>query len=85
MASPTAIDVATRTTMAGKKKNWIKDATANSHGQFKAKAKAAGETTRQFAADKADAPGKTGAQARLAQNLMGAAGHKAALYTRKKG
>ena len=56
--------------MAGKKK-WIKGATANAHGQFAAKAKKAGESTAAFAAEKADAPGKLGKQARLAQTLMG--------------
>lgn len=50
---------------------WIRSATANSHGQFKAKAEKAGETTREFAAQKAGAPGKLGRQARLAKTLMG--------------
>lgn len=56
--------------MAAKKK-FIKAATANAHGQFKAKAEAAGKTTREFAAEKASAPGKLGKQARLASTLMG--------------
>lgn len=55
-----------------KRKNWIKKATANSHGQFKAKAKKAGETTKQFAKEHAEDSGKLGKQARLAENLMGA-------------
>jgi len=50
---------------------WIQKATANSHGQFKRKAHAAGMTTRQFAQKMQNAPGKTGKQARLAQTLMG--------------
>jgi hypothetical protein len=50
---------------------WIRAATANSHGQFRRKAEAAGETTRAFAAEKSDAPGKLGKQARLASSLMG--------------
>lgn len=55
-----------------KKKGWIKSATANAHGQFKAKAEKAGESTKAFAeAHKAD-PGKTGKQARLAIVLLGA-------------
>lgn len=53
------------------KKKWIKGATANAHGQFAAKAERAGKTTREFAEEKADAPGKLGKQARLAQTLMG--------------
>ena len=53
------------------KRKWIKGATANAHGQFRKKAEAAGETTREYAAEKADAPGKTGKQARLAETLMG--------------
>ena len=59
-----------------KKKKWIKEATSGAHGQFASKAKAAGETTRQFAAEKSDAPGKLGKEARLAQNLMGLAKRK---------
>jgi len=54
-----------------KSKKWIAGATANSHGQFRKKAEAAGESTRQFAAEHAGDSGKTGEQARLAQNLMG--------------
>ena len=52
------------------KKKWIKGAIKHP-GAFKAKAEAAGETTREFAAEKADAPGKLGKQARLAETLMG--------------
>lgn len=52
-------------------KKWIKSATKNAHGQFAAKAKAAGESTREFAAEKASAPGVLGKQARLAKTLMG--------------
>ena len=64
------------------KSHWIKKATANSHGQFAAKAKAAGETTRQFAAQHDKDKGKLGKQARLAETLMGMH-HKAAstMYT----
>ncbi len=54
-----------------KSKNWIKGATKNAHGQFAAKAKAAGKSTREFAREKAGAPGKLGKQARLAETLMG--------------
>ncbi len=51
-------------------KNWIKGATSNSHGQFRAKAEAAGMSTKAYAGKMADAPGKTGSQARLAKALM---------------
>lgn len=50
---------------------WIAKATSNADGQFAAKAKAAGKTTREYAAEKANAPGRLGKQARLAQTLMG--------------
>jgi hypothetical protein len=53
------------------KKKWIAGATANSHGQFRRKAEAAGESTREFAKEKENAPGKLGKQARLAETLMG--------------
>lgn len=52
-------------------KRWIKKATPeDSKGKFAAKAKAAGKTTKQFAAAKADAPGTLGKEARLAETLM---------------
>lgn len=54
--------------MAGK--NWIADATQNAHGQFAAKAKAAGMTTVQFAKKKKGGKGVTARQAQLAANLM---------------
>ncbi len=53
------------------KRKWIKSATSNAHGQFRAKAEKAGESTKEFASEHAGDSGKTGAQARLAQNLMG--------------
>jgi hypothetical protein len=49
---------------------WMDDATANSHGQFKAKAKAAGMSTRAFAEKHQHSPGLLGKQARLALTLM---------------
>lgn len=74
--------------VAEKKKHWIKSATKNSHGQFRAKAEAAGETTRKFAREKEDAPGKLGKEARLAEALMGASGAKkrrgSVLYDHKR-
>ena len=47
-------------------KKWIAKAFANSHGQFKAKAKAAGESTSEYAHEKEHTKGKVGKQARLA-------------------
>ena len=61
--------------MASKKGKWIKGATSNAHGQFAAKAKAAGMSTAAYAEKEAHAPGKLGEQARLAETLMGLA-HK---------
>ena len=51
--------------------NWIAKATANSHGQFKAKAHKAGMSTVDYAHKMASSKGKTGKQARLALTLMG--------------
>lgn len=82
MASPTLADAASMA-MADKprRKNWVKSATANSHGQFRRKAEAAGKTTRAFAKEHDSDKGKTGAQARLAENLMGLSHkHKSPLY-----
>lgn len=61
-------------------KKWMADATSNSHGQFKAKAKKAGMSTKAYAEKMKSADGKTGKQARLALTLMDAA-HK--LYGKK--
>lgn len=59
-----------------KKKNWIKKATDNSHGQFKAKAEAAGKSTKSYAEEHKHDSGKTGKQARLALALMGVSHNK---------
>lgn len=67
--------------MAGS--HWIKKATANSHGQFKAKAEAAGMSTAAFAKKEEHAPGKVGAEARLAETLMGLPHKKASLFRKK--
>jgi hypothetical protein len=64
-------------------KNWIAGATANSHGQFRAKAEKAGVSTREYASEKADAPGKLGKQARLAETLMGMHSRKKLNYSKK--
>lgn len=53
------------------KHKFIKAATANAHGQFRAKAERAGMSTAAYANEKADAPGKLGKQARLAKTLIG--------------
>lgn len=53
------------------KRGWIKSATSNAHGQFKAKAEAAGKSTAEFAREHAHSPGRLGKQARLALTLMG--------------
>ena len=63
--------------MAERKKNWVKKAVPESRkGVFKAKAEAAGMSTRAYAAKEKDAPGALGKEARLATTLMGM-GHKA--------
>lgn len=56
--------------MAEKKKKWIKAAVENAHGQFAAKAKAAGKSTAAYAREHENDPGKIGKQARLAETLM---------------
>lgn len=53
-----------------KRKNWIKSAAPKANnGKFSAKAEAAGKSTAAFAAEKADAPGKLGKEARLAETF----------------
>jgi hypothetical protein len=47
-------------------KHWMAKAFSNSHGQFKAKAKAAGMSTSAYAHKEAHAGGKLGKQANLA-------------------
>ena len=56
------------------KKHWMKKAFANAHGQFRAKAEAAGKSTSEFAHEHDDAKGRLGKQARLAE--IGMASHK---------
>lgn len=81
MASPTIID-AQRTTMA-KGKKWIQKAVPGSRKEvFKAKAEAVGKTTREYAAEKASAPGELGREARLAETLMGMSHKHAARKSR---
>lgn len=64
MSATTALDAASRT--MAKPKKWMTKAFSGSHGQFKAKAKAAGESTREFAEEKKSSPELVGKQARLA-------------------
>jgi hypothetical protein len=54
-----------------REKHWIAGATDNAHGQFAAKAKKAGMSTRAYAEANAGAKGLLGKQARLALTLMG--------------
>lgn len=68
--------------MAEKKEKWISGATENAHGQFAAKAKAAGKSTRAYAEEHKGDKGKLGKQARLALTLMGM--HKGKKETKKK-
>lgn len=54
-----------------RKHKFIKAAINPAHkGEFRKKAEKAGESTREFAEEKASAPGKLGKQARLAETLM---------------
>lgn len=61
--------------MASGDANWIEKATANSHGQFKAKASDAGMSTKEYAgkvkSGKVKASPVTQKQASLASTLMG--------------
>ncbi len=66
------------------KKKWIKGATAGSHGQFRKKAEAAGETTHEYAEEKKDAGGTLGKQANLALNLMGASERRSKMYKHER-
>lgn len=58
-----------------KKSKWIGKATKNSHGQFAAKAKAAGMSTHAYAEKEKHAKGRLGKQARLALVLYNASHH----------
>lgn len=62
-----------------KKKKWIQSAVPKAHeGKFTAKAKAAGKSVQEYAAEKANAPGTLGKEARLAQTFakMGKKRHR---------
>jgi len=58
--------------MAEKKKKWIQNGASKHPGLFAAKAKRAGETTREYAEEKKGAGGKLGKEANFALNAMGA-------------
>lgn len=64
--------------------DWIKKAASKHPGRFATKAKAAGETTREYAAEKKDAGGTLGKEANFAINAMAAGrkAHKSRLYKR---
>lgn len=67
------------------RKNWIKSAVPESHkGVFSAKAKAAGMSTAAYAEKEKDAPGKLGAEARLAKQFEGMAGKRKFSYEKGK-
>jgi hypothetical protein len=72
------------------KKHWMKKAFANAHGQFKAKAEHAGESTKEFAKDAlaegSHASTKTKRQAALAERGMEAhhPKKKSRLYDRSR-
>ncbi len=63
--------------------DWIKKGDKHP-GRFAAKAKKAGETTREYAKEKAGAPGKLGQEARFAENAMGAARKSRLPYKSRK-
>jgi len=66
-----------------KRKNWIKGAISHP-GAFSDKAKAAGKTTRAYAAEHASDSGRLGKQARLAETLMGMPHKKKLSYANSK-
>lgn len=65
--------------------NWIKKGASKHPGLFKEKAERAGMTTREYASEKKDAPGKLGKEARFAENAMGAAKKRHLPYKSRKG
>lgn len=64
--------------------DWIKKGASKHPGRFAAKAARAGKTTREFASEKADAPGKLGQEARFAKNAIGAARKSRLPYKSRK-
>jgi len=87
MPSPSIVDMLSRTSAVPKKK-WMQKAFAGAHGQFKAKAKAAGESTKEFAqhalAEGSKASTHTKRQAALAQRGMEAHHGKSKMYEKSR-
>lgn len=74
--------------MADKPKKWMQRAVKPSHkGKFTAKAEAAGKSVAEFAAEKKDAPGTLGKEARLARTFEaeGNAKKRAPIYKSREG
>lgn len=69
-------DTQGRMGMADGKKKWIQKGASKHPGLFAAKARGAGKTTREYAAEKKDAGGTLGKEANFAANAM-SAGRKA--------
>lgn len=64
--------------------HWIKKAVPKSHeGVFTKKAEAAGKSVSEYASEEADAPGKLGREARLAQTFERMASRKKSRYGEK--
>ena len=67
--------------MANKRKKWMQRAVKpENKGKFTAKAEAAGKSVPEFAAEKKDAPGTLGKEARLAQTFEKAASKRKKMY-----
>ncbi len=64
--------------------DWIKKGASKHPGLFAKKAERAGETTKEYAREKAHAPGKLGKEARFAENAMGAARKSRLPYKSRK-
>lgn len=81
MPSPILLDLNSRTAkMAEKKKRkWVQKADLDK-GAFTSKAKRAGKTVATYAHEKANAPGKLGKQARLAETFEGMAKKRKKMY-----
>lgn len=83
MPNLTLVDAASRMSPVaeGKKKNWIRRAVPKERrGVFRAKAEAAGKSTREFAKEHEGDSGTLGKEARLAENLMGLSHKRKKLY-----
>lgn len=65
--------------------NWIKKGASKHPGLFKEKAERAGKTTKEYAKEKAGAPGKLGKEARFAENAMSVQPKRHLPYKSRKG